>query len=1081
MTVTLYLAPAAAGKTAYLVAEACRLAHNLTATPRVVVPSRLQARAWRRRLAGAGGALGVRVSTFDDLWREILQASGDVVTYLTDPVQFRLLRALLDTAPLTHYAALRAAPGFVQVLRDLIAELKAGGVFPEDLMTAVAAMDGEPRLTELVSLYTAYQQRLQAEGWADYAGIGWLAEEALKSDPHLASDWDALLVDGFDDLTTVQIKVLQQLAARVKTVTLTLTGTAGDGERDLVHQRFNRTRQRLEAALGVSAQPLPAVDGITPPAEPLRHLERALFAGDHPCQSAEGAVTLIAAPDREAEVRAALRWLKARLVRDGLALHEMALLARSITPYRPFILQTAEEFGLPLHVVDGLPLRSNPAVAALLDLLQVALPGEGSLSWRLTVDAWRSPYFDWAEACVASDDPEPLAIRPADADALEGVARWGSVLGGMDQWEEAFDLLRAVEGDRELREGEGPEIPDRIPTGEDAARLWQRFRRFASRITPPAGALSCRSFVAWLEALIGDTEVIVEEEVAEHADGEPPLRTDLGIARRALEGPPALVARDLAALNALKDVLRGLVWAEEAVDCAPQTFAAFLEDLRGAVEAATYRLPLAPDKKAVLVADVTQARGLPFRAVAVVGLAEGEFPQVLTEDPFLRDADRIRLRDDFGLALNLSTASTEAEYAYETFTRPRDALLLTRPRIADNGAPWQPSPYWEEVRRRLDVVPTRLTSQSRPAPEEAASWPEMIETLSTQPADSAGWQWARAQRPADCAAVARARRILDRRSQDDPSYTGPYDGDLTRWGDAFGERFAPSHIWSASRLESYQTCPLFFFARHVLDLEPRQPPTEGLGGRQLGNIYHHIFEALYRRVGPDAELEALQAALPEIAAEILDAAPQQEQFRATAWWAQTRREIVENVDRSLTALEGRPADFSFYQAERTFGISGAPGGALTVRDESGDSFRLCGFIDRVDRAADDRDGQPRVRIIDYKTGGPSGYRDSDIREGRKLQLPLYALAAEEALGLGEVVDGFYWHVQHAKPSSFTLADFRVEERRGPRVAMETAVAHAWEAVRDARRGNFVPRAPDGGCPDYCPAASFCWHYTPRGW
>jgi ATP-dependent helicase/DNAse subunit B len=1080
MTVTLYLAPAAAGKTAYLVAEARRLAQNQTHTPRVVVPTRLQARAWRRRLAEAGGALGVRVGTFDDLWREILQTSGHVVTHLTDPVQFRLLRAILDAAPLTHYAALRTAPGFVQVLRDLIAELKAGGVFPEDLAAAVDAMGSEPRLTELASLYAAYQKRLQAEDWADYAGIGWLAAEALQADPHLAAGGDAFLVDGFDDLTTVQLRVLQQLAARVETVVLTLTGTGDGGERDLVHQRFNRTRRRLEDALGVAGQPLPAGGGITPPAEPLRHLERALFAGDHPRQPADGAVTLIAAPDREAEVRAALRWLKARLVRDGLAPDEVALLARSITPYRAFVLQTAEEFGLPLHVVDGLPLRSNPAVAALLDLLQVALPGEGHLAWRPTVDAWRSPYFDWADVYSSPDDPGPLDIRPEDADALEGVARWGSVLGGMDQWAEAFGLLRAVAGDRESRDDEGPEIPDRVPTGEEAGELWQRFRRFAARIDPPKGTLSCRAFVAWLEDLIGDTEGIMEEDLAEDAADESPVRTDLGVARRALDGPPALADRDLAALNALKDVLRGLVWAEEAVGCAPQTFAAFLEDLRGAVDAASYRLSLAPDERAVLVADVTQARGLPFRAVAVLGLAEGEFPQALTEDPFLRDADRTRLRDDFRLALNLSTASAEAEYAYETVTRPREALLLTRPRIADNGAPWQPSPYWEEVRRRLDVKPVRLTSRGRPAPGEAASWPELIETVAAQPADSAVWRWAEAQRPADGAAVERARRILDRRIQDDPARAGPYDGDLSRWGDTFAEAFAPRHVWSASRLEAYRTCPLFFFVGRVLGLEPRQPPTEGLDGRQLGNIYHHIFETLTRRVGPDAELEALQAALPEVAAEILDAAPQQEQFRATAWWAQTRREIVENVARSLAALESRPDDFGFYQAERTFGITDQPGRALTVRDE-GDHFRLRGFIDRVDRADDDRDDHPRIRIIDYKTAGPYAYTDKAVREGEKLQLPLYALAAEEALGLGEVVDGFYWHVRQAEPSAFTLAAFKGEHGRGPRAAMETAVAHAWAAVRGARAGTFVPQVPHNGCPDYCPAAAFCWHYTPRGW
>jgi hypothetical protein len=90
-------------------------------------------------------------------------------------------------------------------------------------------------------------------------------------------------------------------------------------------------------------------------------------------------------------------------------------------------------------------------------------------------------------------------------------------------------------------------------------------------------------------------------------------------------------------------------------------------------------------------------------------------------------------------------------------------------------------------------------------------------------------------------------------------------------------------------------------------------------------------------------------------------------------------------------------------------------------------------------------------------------------------LPLYALAAQEALGLGHVVDGFYWHVQHAQPSRFTLAKF------GPGAAVATSLAHAWEAVRGARRGHFVPQPPDGGCPSYCPATAFCWRYDPSRW
>jgi len=77
-------------------------------------------------------------------------------------------------------------------------------------------------------------------------------------------------------------------------------------------------------------------------------------------------------------------------------------------------------------------------------------------------------------------------------------------------------------------------------------------------------------------------------------------------------------------------------------------------------------------------------------------------------------------------------------------------------------------------------------------------------------------------------------------------------------------------------------------------------------------------------------------------------------------------------------------------------------------DSNGDIFLLHGMIDRVERTPDGH-----VRIIDYKTAGKSGFNNRAIIEGKKLQLPLYALAAQEALGLGTVIDGFYWHIRQA--------------------------------------------------------------------
>ena len=166
---------------------------------------------------------------------------------------------------------------------------------------------------------------------------------------------------------------------------------------------------------------------------------------------------------------------------------------------------------------------------------------------------------------------------------------------------------------------------------------------------------------------------------------------------------------------------------------------------------------------------------------------------------------------------------------------------------------------------------------------------------------------------------------------------------------------------------------------------------------------------------------------------------------------------------SLIALAVQCGSFIPFKHEAMFGIQGQP--PLVVKDET-DQFKLRGFIDRVDRAPG---GQ--IQIIDYKTGGPSPFTNTAIQKGKKLQIPLYALAARDALHLGEPVDGFYWHVQHAKPSPFSLGKFK----GGAKSAIGLAVGNAWEAVRGARTGRFEPHPPVEGCPAYCPAAAFCWH------
>ena len=61
----------------------------------------------------------------------MLNAAGEIYVELSDPVQYRLIRAVVDSLPLTHYAPLADRPGFIQVLQRLIGELKAARAHPD--------------------------------------------------------------------------------------------------------------------------------------------------------------------------------------------------------------------------------------------------------------------------------------------------------------------------------------------------------------------------------------------------------------------------------------------------------------------------------------------------------------------------------------------------------------------------------------------------------------------------------------------------------------------------------------------------------------------------------------------------------------------------------------------------------------------------------------------------------------------------------------------------------------------------------------------------------------------------------------
>jgi len=1030
MSIHLLVAPPASGKTRACLAQ---IANAFQAQPFasvwLLVPDRLQADEARARLAQTGLVLPVHVATFSDLHQEMLELSGCSLPVASSAMLHRLLqetiRSLDEAGQLSYYHPICRLPGFQLEMRDRIAELKRALVQSERL-SVLAQERASPGLLELGRIYAAYQARLQALDWADREGLSWLAYQALLEDPNLMAGMSLLVVDGFDNFNPAQLRTLKTLAGRAAHTWITLPGTPTMTR--LAHQRFAGVLENLLTGQQVELKTLPEKPHLPPR---LAYLEAVLFETQVEPVTAAPDLQRIEANSPAEEAREALRWLKARHLRQGVPLAKCGVAVPELDSYRAALLSAAGEFGLRLTFSQGERLASTPAAAAMLDLLGLALneyprSTEG-YPLRPLLDTIRSPYFDLSA----------LGLPRQAAKLLEIASRFGQVVQGLEQWAETLTMLasRAPSASNLPEIGEEDAALPRLPEGELAANLLDGLRTLAASLAPPAGELPLKDWALWLQDLLESLGFFTSLDQA----GENGLR-------RNFEG-----------------LLIALARSEALTSPCPADYPNFLKEWEGLLAASLQEEDRAQAVDAIRVLRVMEGRGLRFDALAVLGLAEGSFPAVERPDPFL--SEEVRAQLDMEPRLN----QQQAGLFYQAVTRADGYLLLTRPYLAKDGESWEASPYWNAVSEVLRDKPLRVRPEdARPlvdaaSPEELLFWSTRRQAqsgLDRLPAFAHPFT-GRWQHIGETQSILAARLLKQA--------GGPYEGSLAALAEELGQRYGPRAGWSASRLESYATCPFSFLISSSLGLEVLEPPQIGFQANQLGSLLHRVLEQVFRQSPDPANTADVLARLPEVAGRVFASAPQEFKFRPSQLWDVQQEELLQVLQATVQGIadldpqnDWRPLAF-----ECVFGMDQQP--PLCIPTGVGE-IRLHGLVDRVDINANGE-----LRVIDYKSGG-SHLTPQDLVDGRRLQLPLYALAASQALGLGDPVEGFYWKLFQQQPSSLKLASFQSETGCGPQASFSLAAAHVEAFVSAIRQGAFTPQPPQGGCPDYCAAAAWCWRY-----
>ncbi len=335
----------------------------------------------------------------------------------------------------------------------------------------------------------------------------------------------------------------------------------------------------------------------------------------------------------------------------------------------PYFLETAPAYGIPLAVKRGAPLAENPAVAAILALMDIAANG---FQRRSVIDSLRNPYL----AC-----PDLTDVQIAQLDVI---SRSRIVVRGRHNWLEAVEVAGHVVADPDDPHHESP--ANQVST-EEAAALYTALDQFFTRITPLEEA-TAREYIRWLEALIGADPQAYEEPA--DVDKSIPA-SGFEVLARIREGlEPALVARDLLALDCVKRVFREVLSAYDLVDSyTPVSWEVFRLDLQIAIDHSTVNTARTANRLGrVLLASVFEARGLPHDHVFLVGLSEGEFPARAPESALYTDEERHRFQGQ-GIALSSrAEQADEGSLFYEMTALAHRSLTLSRPYIDGRGNEW---------------------------------------------------------------------------------------------------------------------------------------------------------------------------------------------------------------------------------------------------------------------------------------------------------------------------------------------------------------------------------------------------------
>ncbi|MDR1573937.1 MAG: exodeoxyribonuclease V subunit gamma [Clostridiales Family XIII bacterium] len=954
------------------------------------------------------GFLRLEIISLSGLSHRVLEETGrDARTPVGKTGRHMLLSVILkrETPPLEAFASQAGTRAFIEMMNDLLSELKLHNVSPAAVRKR-ADEETDPilkrKLSDVARVYDAYEDMICGK-YLD-------SEDRLRAFacgiPRSAFVRDAeVWMYGFDYLAARDMDAVQALVARARGVHIVLTGeargmTASAGrDRELFRvtkHMLRKLRERAaEAGCPYAQYDINEIDESAagggrfaarrPPAA--AHIERELFSYPfNPYKGEATDLTFLAASNYYTEAESAAAEI-ARLIRDeGYRYRDILVICNDMDTRASIIKRVFTEHGLPVFMDRRKNLLHNPVLEYITALAEVV-----AADWRVE---------DLCKLMKTGMSPvSRTACELLEAYATEYRFR------GKGPWRRPFERLSPYErAAADSRDGAG---------GADAS--WGEKKLAALNEARELIAAHIQKFTEMIardHSVEGRTEALY---LFLRDEARLPEKTEAGVASLRARGRHEYadeLSQVWESAVAVFDQMVAILGDESMsrTDYA-ELLAAGLESIEIGL------LPSTADQ--ILVGTMQRTRAGRVKALFVLGANDGVLPAAGVRDGVLNEKERaFVLGTDGGGAAggpeDLRVAEEELAI-YRNLSRPEQRLWISYAVSNPEGGELRPSLVFEKLRRifpdrplesdilsRNDAL-AQVTTMGGALGNLALALRQSAENRVPNPIWKKVYDCCRVHAPREIAALEQGFSFSndrDRIGRDCVArlYGTRYDAAAARDAAADAAPSSPaaggalSIRLSPSSLERYARCPFSHFVS--LGLRPQEARVVEIGARERGDIFHKA-------------IMAFSKALTQEGVRVSDA--------DSAWMRLTEEDCEALVDAIFASVReetdvfgrGKPEQYRLERIRSTVGTAarivaeqvkaglidemyfeerfGAGGRFPPIVCDAGDALtiRIEGRIDRLDVL---RGG--RAKIIDYKSGAER-FDAEEARAGWRLQLMLY--------------------------------------------------------------------------------------------